>query len=454
MGYDAFDRFVRHELDVDGEEFLLLKSRLFAAEEELELSLEKMAAKYRSRKAFLRDFTTLHMMVITLRCNQRCEYCQVSCADEDARRYDMPVSVAKSALDMIFAAPARSLKIEFQGGEPLLNWDVIAFSVEYAERRAAREHKDVSFVICTNLTGITEDQLRFCRDRQVCISTSLDGPADIHDRCRVLRAGGSSHAQVLRKLDLARTILGSDGVDALMTATAFSVHRLEEVVDEYVRRGLNGIFLRSLNPYGFAAEKARALGYDMATFSAAYLRALRYILDKNGAVWFPEHFATLLLARILTPFATGFVDLQSPAGAGISGAIYDFDGSVFPSDEARMLARMGDRHFCLGNVLHDSYTTIFAGRALKRLTAGACVETTPACAHCVYQAYCGTDPVRNYLETGDECRNMAGSPFCDKHKALFDGMFSLLKAGDVRDDAVIWSWITRNPSLAEHHACA
>ena len=131
--------------------------------------------------------------------------------------------------------------------------------------------------------------------------------------------------------------------------------------------------------------------------------------------------------------------------------IYDFDGSVFPSDEARMLARMGDRHFSLGNVLADTYEKIFSGGKLKQLTAKACVETTPNCAWCAYQAYCGTDPVRNYLETGDELRAMRGSPFCEKHRLIFDGLFSILKNATDEEMDIIWSWITKNPELVKRH---
>lgn len=449
---NQFDLFIRHELDEETDDFLNLKGKLFLAQNDSEVALQKLAAKYRTRKAFLREFTSLHMMVITLRCNQRCEYCQVSCAEHDAYKYDMPVQVAEKIVDMVFESPTKHPKIEFQGGEPLLNWDVIVATVDYAEKKAALLNKKVCFVICTNLIGITEDQLLFCRDHNITISTSLDGPEDIHDKCRIVRTGGSSYNRFLEKLEAARRILGHDGVDALMTTTAFSLHRLEEVIDEYLRQGMNGIFIRSLNPYGFAAEQASKLGYGMTAFTSQYLRALQYILEKNKTVFFPEHFATLLLSRMLTPFSTGFVDLQSPSGAGISGVIYDFDGSVFPSDEARMLARMGDRHFCLGNVLHDSYQDIFAGTQLKQMTATACVETTPSCAWCVYQAYCGTDPVRNYLETGDELRTMENSPFCIKHKTLFTGLFQLLKNITDEENSILWSWITRNPALVAQHA--
>ena len=60
---------------------------------------------------------------------------------------------------------------------------------------------------------------------------------------------------------------------------------------------------------------------------------------------FLETYAQLLLTKILTPYPTGYVDLQSPAGAGIGVAVYNYDGDVYVSDEARMLAEMGDRIF-------------------------------------------------------------------------------------------------------------
>jgi hypothetical protein len=62
---------------------------------------------------------------------------------------------------------------------------------------------------------------------------------------------------------------------------------------------------------------------------------------------FPEIYATLILKKILTPYPTGYVDLQSPAGAGFGVVVYNYDGEVYASDEARMLAEMGDTGFRL-----------------------------------------------------------------------------------------------------------
>ena len=447
----TFGQMLSGEITPDHPDYLNLKSRLFIEDSENSFSIEKTAAKYRSRKAFLRDFTSLHMMVITLRCNQRCEYCQVSCAEEDAHKYDMSPETACKIVDMIFETPSKEIKIEFQGGEPTLNWEAIQETVYYARQKQKESDKKLYFVLCTNLTSISPEQLEFCGEHDIQVSTSLDGPQNIHDNQRILRAGGSSYGLFIKNLALARDILGEHGVDALMTTTAASINFLPQIIDEYIQLGFNGIFIRSLYPYGFAAEQNAKLGYNMHSFVKAYIKALKYIFSINKKRYFPEYFATLLFSRILTPFATGFVDLQSPAGVGISGVIYDYDGSVYPSDESRMLARMGDDHFKLGNIHTNTHSEIFGGQKLRDLISKSCVETIPGCASCAYLAYCGADPIRNYLESGHEIRNMLNTPFCIKHKAIFDFLFEILSGSSEEEENIIWSWV-RNTNLVEVNA--
>lgn len=446
-----FDDFIRHNLSEDSPVYDNLESDLFLTTGKVDNAVRILAARYRSRKEYLRDFTSLHMMVITLRCNQKCGYCQVSSADEDSVKYDMPVETAEKIVDFILSAPTDFPKIEFQGGEPTINWPAIIASVERAEKRADELGKNVEFVLCSNLISITENQLHFCKDHKIAISTSLDGTRDIHDKFRKTRFDKGTYDSFVCNFKKARKIVG-ERVSALMTTTAESIGRMEVVIDEYVALGMDGIFIRSLNPYGFAAENAQLIGYPMWDFTQKYLDALEYILKLNEKVYFPEYFATLLFTRMLTFMPTGFVDLQSPSGVGIAGAIYDFDGSVFPSDEARMLARMGDRHFCLGNINDSTFKDIFGGEKLRGIISAACVETTVPCGWCAYQAYCGTDPVRNYLESGRENRNMAGTAFCIKHKKIFEGLLRIWLNADDKRKSIIWSWIMNNPRLAGHEA--
>src|SRR5258708_39938408 len=103
----------------------------------------------------------------------------------------------------------------------------------------------------------------------------------------------------------------------------------------------------------------QTISYSMDEWLVFYRQAFDYILELNfKGIDLVEGFARLLLTKILTPFATRFVDLQSPSGAGIAAALYNYDGNVYPMDEARMLAEMGDPTFRIGNVHQDYYQQI------------------------------------------------------------------------------------------------
>lgn len=425
--------------------FKTFKSRQLIYTKDKELALNLLAAKLRTRKSFMRDFTSLHMMVLTTRCNCVCDYCHASSSDTQTQNSDMTWPVAKAVVDVIFQSPTPDIKIEFQGGEPLLNWDVLQKVVLYAEERHTdNSERCLGFVVCTNLMNMDSEKLQFCKEHHIEISTSLDGPRTLHDLHRKARNGCSSYDLFIQKLEETRSVLGPDSCNALLTITKDHLLRLRETIDEYRKRGFNNVFLRAINPYGYAVENKELVGYPIEEFITAYKDALEYIisLNKMGEV-FVESYAALLLQRILTPYPTGFVDLQSPSGAGISGVIYDYNGDVYPADEGRMLARMGDRRFLMGNVLHDSYDTLFNGKLIRELVRESCVEVMPTCATCAYQIYCGADPIRYYVECGDIAGRRPESGFCKKNMAIFDYLFELLENADDETIDIFWSWITR-----------
>ena len=141
-----------------------------------------LAFRLRSRLAFLRETTPLHIFVVTLRCEHSCPYCQVSRQSTDRSRFDMSEETARRALDIAFESPAKRIKIEFQGGEPLLNFPLISTIVSAAKAKAATADKKVDFVIASNLALLDDAILAFCKANDVLLSTSLDGPADLHNK--------------------------------------------------------------------------------------------------------------------------------------------------------------------------------------------------------------------------------------------------------------------------------
>ena len=266
----------------------------------------------------------------------------------------------------------------------------------------------------------------------------------MHDTNRPLQNKELDHHAIFEKnLAMIREIWGNhECVSALMTTSKYSLGHFKEIIDEYIRLGFNNIFLRSLNPYGFAKQYKDKIAYPIEDFIANYKEGLDYILEVNKqGTFFVEGFAALLLKRILTPFATGFVDLQSPAGVGIAGVIYDYDGNVYVSDEARMMARFKNYFFKIGNVNENTYQEMFNGDLLHHIIASACNESLPMCAECVFQPYCGADPVRNMSEQGDMIGFRPTNEMCKKTKAIIHYLFELLHKHDPEINRIFWSWI-------------
>jgi uncharacterized protein len=414
-------------------------SKLLVAGRNQRSQLQLLALRLRSRMAFLRETTPLHLFVVTLRCEHSCPYCQVSRRSADRDRYDMSEQTAMQGLRVALSAPPQSIKIEFQGGEPLLNFDLIRNIVVEAEHRSVAAGKTVTFVITTNLALLTDDVLEFCRDHSILISTSLDGPADLHNRNRP-RPGGNSHALAEAGIRRAQEFLGRDRIGALMTTTEASLERVEEIVDEYIRFDLEGIFLRPLSPYGFAVKTKQFGKYDAGRWLAFYERGLRYIIDLNRrGIRFREFYATLLLKRMLTDRPIGYVDLRSPAGIGLGALVYNYDGKVFASDEGRMLAEMGDRTFELGDLSTDDYRSLMLSEKLVNPVSASLTQCAPQCSTCAYEPHCGADPVYHHATQSDPVGIKPLSEFCTRHKGIFRLLFELLE-NSPKDAAVLRQW--------------
>src|SRR6266480_389502 len=99
-----------------------------------------------------------------------------------------------------------------------------------------------------------------------------------------------------------------------MTTTKASLPRVTEIIDEYIKQGFRGIFLRNLSPYGFAMKTKYFDGYDSQQWLDFYRQGLDHIIQINKqGFFFTEYYTALILQKMLIPYPTGFVNLQSPA---------------------------------------------------------------------------------------------------------------------------------------------
>lgn len=442
LSVEDFSRLLSGSLSDSDDVFNDLQGMQIISSGDVSTDIEILSTRYRSKKAFLNDFTVLHMVVTTLRCNQQCRYCHATAKREDdsCRNYDMTPDVAAKTAEMIMRTPSPCIKVEFQGGDSSLNMPIVKQIVDRVSELNKLAKKDVEFVICTNLLHVDSEALDFLRLHKFSVSISLDGPKYIHDANRIDFAENGTYDTVMSNIVKAREYVGYDHVGALMTAAKTSIGHFPEIVDEYVRRGFDQIVFRALNPYGRCISNWDSIGYPIEDFIASFKEGLDHIINLNKkGIRIMEGYSRLLLSRMLTSFPTGYVDLQSPAGAGISGVIYDYDGRIYACDEGRMLSEMGDEKLYLGNV-SDDYQTVFNGTALREIIRNSIVETIPMCHDCAYRIWCGADPARHYATQHDFIGHKATSDFCKRHRAIFDFLIEKLEQDDETRN-ILFSWI-------------
>ncbi len=92
---------------------------------------------------------------------------------------------------------------------------------------------------------------------------------------------------------------------------------------------------------------------------------------------------------------------MNPSSAGIAAIVFNYDDGVFASDEARMLAEMGDMTFRLDNVLESSYEDVFLSDSLLKALEESFILSVPMCSECAFEPNCGADPVYAYAVHGD-----------------------------------------------------
>ena len=414
-------KIVDHAID-DDDLYKSLVANFFISEELIPSLLDVYASRLRLKKSFLDDRAALHIFVLTLRCNQNCVYCQASSREEGSLRCSMSIEDMDAAVKLMFRSPSQHLTMEFQGGEPSLEPKLIKYGIELAEEINKQECRKMTYVLCTNCRSLSEELLALCKQYNVYISTSLDGPSYIHNKNR---GREDSYEKTIAGIRKAREVLGDDAVSALMTTSELALDYPKEIVDEYVKDGFHDIFLRALNPYGLATENEDWERYNNR-FVDFYKSALDNIIELNKqGQFFREAYATIILRKILTPYSTGFVDLQSPAGTVNSVIIYNYDGYVYASDESRMLAENGDYTFRLGKII-DKYEDIVYSEKVRKMGKIWANETLAGCSDCPVRAFCGADPVRNHSTQGDMYGYRPSSFVCKKNKAIIEYLISLI----------------------------
>ena len=163
-------------------------------------------------------------------CNLRCGYCFASTGDFGGARKLMPLEVAKKAIDFLVenSGKRRNLEVDFFGGEPLLNFDVVKKTVEYAKNREKIYNKNFRFTITTNGVLLDDEKIEYINHHMNNVVLSLDGRREVNDRIRRRVDGSGSYDLILPKF--LKLVEGRKDKDYYVRGT-FTKYNLDFVKD-------------------------------------------------------------------------------------------------------------------------------------------------------------------------------------------------------------------------------
>lgn len=395
------------------------------------------AEKYslRTIKGHMNIATSLHIFVVTTACNMGCVYCQANNGVTCPSLF-MSKEIAERAVDIALQSPEHFLSFEFQGGEPLLNFEIIKHIVAYTD--ANKGFHEISYNVVTNLTLLTDEILDFFVEHHFGISTSIDGPEIVHNQNRPFKDGSGTFTNVIASVKKVRE--RGIRVGAIQTTTRTSLKYPREIVRAYREQGFDGVFLRPLTPLGKATKNWDEIGYTPEEFIAFYQEATDEVLRINREGYFMKEDHSAILLKRMDGQLVNYMELRSPCGAGIGQLAYYADGDIFTCDEGRMLHEMGDHTFRLGNVFTSTYADMVQSSVRRTVCASSILETVPNCCDCVYQPYCGTCPVVNYAKSQDIIEKEPRGYRCKIYSGMLDYLFRKFLSDDREIVNILKTW--------------
>ena len=167
--------------------------------------------------------------------------------------------------------------------------------------------------------------------------------------------------------------------------------------------------------------------YSAEEFFEFYKIALEKIIDLNTERLFVEEMTSIHLKNIFRVGELGFLDLKSPAGYLMGAMVFNYNGDIFGSDEARMLwESTKSPELVLGNI-DDDFNSIFMNKHAISVISDTFIGTTPGCDECAYQPFCGADPLFHLATQGEPIGDKSKSFFCKLERMIFDHLFTIYK---------------------------
>ena len=357
---------------------LKASGKLFAPD-----TFRPMAGKLKEKTAGVIKALCLH---IAHTCNLNCSYCFASQGNYHGDRAVMSFEVGKQALDFLVAnsGTRHNLEVDFFGGEPLMNFDVVKQLVAYAREIEKKHNKNFRFTLTTNGLLINDDVIDFANRECSNVVLSLDGRKEIHDRFRVDYAGKGSWDRIVPKFQKLVEARGGKGYYMRGTFTHANPDFLKDI-QQMLDLGFTEL---SMEPVVCAPGDPSELTQEDLPIVLDQYEKLAELLLKRDAEGKPFTFYHYMIDLTGGPCIYKRI---SGCGSGTEYMAVTPWGDLYPCHQF-----VGEEDFKLGDVWNGVTNT------QKQCEFAACnVYARPDCADCWAKLYCSGGCAANaYHATG------------------------------------------------------
>ena len=321
-------------------------------------------------------------------CNLRCKYCFASTGDYKEGRMLMSLETGKKALDFLIekSGDRKFLEVDFFGGEPTVNFDVVKQLVEYGRSREAEANKKFRFTITTNGILLTDDMIDFINKEMNNVVLSIDGRKDVNDRLRVRADGSGSYDKIVPNFKKLVEKRGSDKDWYVRgTYTKYNLDFSNDVMHLY-DLGFDQISVEPVMadpsmPYAITQSDLPRIFDEYEELS----RKIRKIRSEGKFI----NFFHFMLDLDQGPCA---IKRLRGCGCGNEYVAVAPNGDIYPCHQF-----VGIEDYKLGSLNDGSFN-----EELKKTFACAHVYSKPECKKCWAKFYCsGGCNANNYIYAGD-----------------------------------------------------
>ena len=330
---------------------------------------EGMAFDFKNRNTVIKALC-LH---VAHTCNLNCEYCFASQGKYHGERALMSFEVGKRALDFLIenSGTRRNLEVDFFGGEPLMNWDVVKELVAYARVQEKIHNKNFRFTLTTNGMLIDDDVIDFSNREMSNVVLSLDGRPEVHDRLRVDYMGRGSYETIVPKFQ--EFVKRRGGKNYYMRGTF--THKNADFTNDIFHMADLGFTELSMEPVVCSPEDASALTESDLPILFDQYELLAKEMIKRKKEGRPFTFYHYMLDLKHGPCIYKRI---SGCGSGTEYMAVTPTGDLYPCHQF-----VGDTKYLLGNIW-DGVTNNEVQNEFKLCNAYA----RPECNDCWAKLYC------------------------------------------------------------------